>query len=59
MTIGQLILVVVLLLFGAWFTQKYAPEPWRTPFLVVIVIVMLLALVYAVAPGLLAVHIGR
>lgn len=57
MTIASLVIAVALLVFAYWIATK-APEPWKTPFVVIVIVIALIVVLNLVFPGVLSHRVG-
>lgn len=51
MTILSLLVAVAIIVFALWLVQTYLPAPWKTPVLVIIVLLALVFLLTQFFPG--------
>ena len=59
MSIVALVVTICVIVFALWLVQTFLPAPWRTPLLVIIVILALVWLATLLFPGLTSARIGR
>lgn len=59
MSIVALVVTLCVILLMLWLVQNYMPLPWKTPVLVIVVLLALLWLVTLMFPGVAGLRIGR
>lgn len=57
MSILGIIIAIVLICFALWLVQTYLPAPWKTPALLIIVVLALVWIVSVLWPGLTAARV--
>jgi len=57
MTLLGLLIAVAIIILALWIVQTYMPPPWKTPTLVIVVVLALCFLVYALWPGAATVRV--
>lgn len=58
MSIITLVVGICVILFACWLASSYMPAPWKTPTLVVIVLLGLFWLATIFVPGLSSMRVG-
>lgn len=51
MTVIGLLIVICVVLFCLWLVQTYMPAPWKTPTLVVLVLLAVVFCIVTIFPG--------
>lgn len=59
MSLGAVFVIVILLILAAWMAQRFMPEPFTTPTLVVVVLVAVAFILSVAFPGLFGMRISR
>ena len=59
MSIVALVVTVCVIIFALWLVQTFLPAPWKTPVLVIVVLLALLWLVTLMFPGVAGLRVGR
>lgn len=59
MTLIGLLIGICVILFACWLANSFMPAPWKTPVLVVIVLLALVWLVSLFLPNVASMRIGR
>lgn len=59
MSILGIIIAIVLIVFALWLIQTYLPAPWKTPALLIVVVLALVWIAMVLWPGLSTARVGR